>query len=53
LRHNAAEDAINEGVERGVTGEVMSDVNEEAFVRGDWRRESMQDIGECGEGAMP
>jgi hypothetical protein len=52
LCHDAVEDAVDEGVERGVADEVVRDVDHEALVRGDGRREGVQDVGEGGQGPV-
>jgi hypothetical protein len=43
------EDLVDEGVEGGVADNVVGDVDEEAFVGADGRRECVKDIGEGGQ----
>jgi hypothetical protein len=40
---------VDEGVERGIADYVVGNVDEEAFVGADGRRERMKDVGECGQ----
>lgn len=49
LAHDALEDLVDEGVEGGVADNVVGDVDEEAFVGADGRRECVKDIGEGGQ----
>lgn len=52
LRHDAAEDAVYEGVEGRVANDVMGYVDKEAFVGRDGRRKSMENVGESRYGTV-
>ena len=45
LRHDARKDAVDQGVERRIPNEIVTDVDKKALVGGDGRRESVEDVG--------
>jgi len=49
LGHDAGEDGVDQGVQAGVTGEVVRDVDLETLMGGDGRGQGVEERGECGE----
>lgn len=45
LRHDARKGAINEGIQRWISDEVVCNVDLKSFMRGNWWCEGMEDVG--------